>query len=55
MSTLKQFKTEASKDSPTFTGTVVLPSTTNIGNVSNTELGYINGLSSPVQTQINAK
>lgn len=38
--------------SPTFTGTVVLPSTTSIGNVSNTELGYIDGVTSSVQNQI---
>lgn len=38
--------------SPTFTGTVVLPSTTTIGNVSNTELGYIDGVTSSVQNQI---
>ena len=41
--------------SPTFTGTVVLPSTTSVGNVSSTELGYLDGVTSAVQTQINAK
>jgi hypothetical protein len=40
--------------SPTFTGTVVLPSTTSIGNISETELGYLNGITSSVQTQIGA-
>jgi len=30
--------------SPTFTGTVTLPSTTSIGNVSSTEIGYVDGL-----------
>ncbi len=30
--------------SPTFTGTVVLPSTTSIGNASSTEIGYVDGL-----------
>ena len=41
--------------SPTFTGTVVLPSTTTIGNVSSTELGYVDGVTSAIQTQINTK
>jgi microcystin-dependent protein len=39
--------------SPTFTGTVVLPSATSIGNVSSTEIGYLDGVTSAVQTQIN--
>lgn len=38
--------------SPTFTGTVVLPATTSIGNVSATELGYVDGVTSPIQTQL---
>ena len=38
--------------SPTFTGTVVLPSTTSIGNVSNTEIGYLDGVTSAIQTQL---
>lgn len=41
--------------SPTFTGTVTLPSTTSIGNVSSTELGYVDGVTSAIQTQLNAK
>ena len=41
--------------SPTFTGTVVLPSTTSIGNVSATELGYVDGVTSSIQTQLDAK
>jgi len=41
--------------SPTFTGTVVLPSTTSIGNVTNVEISYIDGLTSNVQTQLNNK
>ena len=41
--------------SPTFTGTVVLPSTTSIGNVSNTEIGYLDGVTSAIQTQIDSK
>jgi|688.fasta_scaffold01402_35 hypothetical protein len=40
---------------PTFTGTVVLPSTTSIGNVSSTELGYLDGVTSAIQTQLNGK
>jgi hypothetical protein len=39
----------------TFTGTVVLPATTSIGNVSDTELGYLDGVTSAIQTQINSK
>ena len=39
----------------TFTGTVVLPSTTSIGNVSSTELGYLDGVTSNIQTQLNTK
>lgn len=41
--------------SPTFTGTVVLPATTSVGNVSATELAYVDGVTSAIQTQINAK
>ena len=41
--------------SPTFTGTVTLPSTTSIGTVSSTEIGYVDGVTSAIQTQINAK
>jgi microcystin-dependent protein len=39
--------------SPTFTGTVVLPSTTSIGNVSSTEIGYLDNVTSAIQTQLN--
>lgn len=41
--------------SPTFTGTVTLPSTTSIGDVSSTEIGYVNGVTSAIQTQLDAK
>lgn len=41
--------------SPTFTGTVVLPTATSVGNVSSTELGYLDGVTSAIQTQLNAK
>ena len=45
----------APKESPTFTGTVVLPSTTSIGNVSSDEIGYVNGVTSGIQAQIDTK
>jgi hypothetical protein len=44
----------ATKEGPTFTGTVVLPATTSIGNLSSTEIGYLDGITSSVQTQITA-
>jgi hypothetical protein len=50
-----QFNTKANINSPTFTGTVVLPSATSIGSVDSTELGYLNGVTSAVQTQLDAK
>ena len=37
--------------SPTFTGTVTLPSTTSIGAVSSTELGFLDGVTSNIQAQ----
>lgn len=46
---------KATLASPTFTGTVVLPSTTSIGSVSATEIGYLDGVTSGIQTQLNAK
>lgn len=36
-----------------FTGTITLPATTSIGNVSNVEIGYIDGASSNIQGQLN--
>lgn len=45
----------ASADSPTFTGTVTLPSTTSIGTVTSTEIGYVDGVTSSIQTQLDAK
>ena len=45
---------KAPSDSPTFTGTVVLPSTTSIGTVTATEIGYVDGVTSSIQTQINS-
>jgi hypothetical protein len=41
--------------SPTVTGTAVLPSTTSIGSVSSTEIGYLDGVTSAIQTQLGAK
>ncbi len=45
----------ATKDAPIFTGIVVLPSTTSIGDVNSTEFGYLNGVTSSIQTQIDNK
>ncbi len=49
------FAEKAPLASPTFTGSVVLPSATTIGDVSATELGYVNGVTSAIQTQLDAK
>lgn len=38
-----------------FAGTIVLPSTTSIGTVSSTELSRLDGVTSNIQTQLNAK
>lgn len=46
---------KAPTNNPTLTGTVTLPSTTSIGNVSSTELGYVDGVTSGVQEQLNGK
>lgn len=46
---------KANTASPTFTGTVVLPSTTSVGAVTGTEISYLAGVTSMVQTQLNAK
>jgi len=46
---------KAASNAPVFTGTVVLPSTTSIGNVNETEIGYLNGVTSNIQTQIDDK
>lgn len=46
---------KANLASPTFTGTVVLPSTTSIGTITNTELSYIDGVTSNIQTQFSGK
>jgi hypothetical protein len=39
-------------NSPTFTGTVGLPSTTSIGVVTSTEIGYLGGATSSIQDQL---
>jgi len=46
---------KAPLNSATFTGVITLPSSTSIGNVSATEIGYLDGVSSSIQTQLNAK
>ncbi len=45
----------ATKSAPTFTGTVVLPSTTSIGTISASEISYLDGVSSSIQSQLNSK
>ena len=47
--------TYAPLNNPTFGGTVTLPLTTSIGEVSSTEIGYVNGVTSAIQTQIDTK
>lgn len=42
-------------DGITFSGTVALPSTTSIGDVSSTEISYLDGVTSSIQTQLNSK
>jgi len=43
------------ESNPTFTGTVTLPANTSIGNVSSTEISYVDGVTSAIQTQIDTK
>lgn len=47
--------TKAPINNPTLTGTVTLPSTTTIGVIDSTELSYLDGVTSNIQTQLNAK
>lgn len=49
-----QIDAKATIESPTFTGTVVLPATTSIGVVDYLEILYLNGAQSNIQNQINA-
>jgi trimeric autotransporter adhesin len=46
---------KAPLNAPSFTGTVVLPSTTSIGDVSAQEISYLNNVSSAIQTQLDGK
>jgi hypothetical protein len=46
---------KAPLDSPTFSGTVSLPATTSIGDVSNVEISYLNNATSEIQAQIDLK
>jgi hypothetical protein len=48
-------QTYAPIENASFTGTVNLPNTTTIGDISSTELSYVNGVTSAIQTQLNAK
>lgn len=41
--------------SPTFSGTVSLPFNTSVGSVGGTEISYLSGVSSSIQTQLNSK
>lgn len=45
---------KANSDSPVFSGTVSLPSTTSIGNVDATEIGYLDGVTSGIQGQLDS-
>lgn len=47
--------TYAPLESPSFTGTVVLPADTSIDGVSSTEIGYLNNVSSNIQDQLDDK
>lgn len=42
-------------DSPTFIGNVMLPVTTTIGDISHTELSYLNNVTGNIQTQLDGK
>lgn len=41
--------------SPTFTGNVILPSTTTVGTVTGDEISRLSGVNSAIQTQLNSK
>jgi hypothetical protein len=43
---------KANVDGPTLTGTVTLPSSTSIGLVTSTEIGYLEGVTSSIQDQL---
>lgn len=46
---------KAPSNNPIFSGTVTLPGNTSIGNVSSTEISYLDGVTSPIQAQITTK
>jgi hypothetical protein len=46
---------KANLASPTFTGTVVLPSTTSIGTTTKSEFAYLEGVTSSIQPQLDTK
>jgi len=50
-----QLNAKAPLASPTFTGTVVLPTATSIGTVTQAEILALSGVSSAIQTQLNGK
>ena len=50
-----QTLTNKSLTAPTITGTIALPATTSIGNVSDTEISYLDGVTSALQTQLGSK
>jgi len=52
LSSASAASTYAPINDPTFGGTVSLPNTTSIGDVSSTELGYLDGVTSSIQTQL---
>lgn len=54
LATTTQLSSYAPLISPTFEGTVTLPLATSIGTVSSTELGYVDGTTSNIQTQLNS-
>lgn len=44
----------AKASSPTLSGTVIMPNSVTIGNISSTELSYLDGVTSNIQTQLNS-
>lgn len=55
MSVIKRLSDLGSKGLRNIADDAVMPSTVTIGNISSTELGYLDGVTSAVQTQLNAK
>lgn len=50
-----QIDSKSPSASPTFTGTVTLPSQTSIGTVTANQIGFLSGVSSNIQTQLDSK